>query len=54
MNKEKTKIVFILNGVYKSRCLKRIEEFIDNGYKVDAYGFSWDTDIPNVSDKREL
>ena len=49
--KEKVKVVFILNGIYKSRRLKRIEEFIDNGYDVEAYGFSWDTDIPNVSEK---
>ncbi len=48
------KIVFVLNGIYKSRCLKRVEEFIDNGYKVKVYGFSWDTDIPNVSDKFEV
>jgi glycosyltransferase involved in cell wall biosynthesis len=51
MDKKQTPIVFILNGVYKSRCLKRVEEFIDNGYQVEVYGFSWDTDIPNVSDK---
>ena len=54
MDKDKYKIVFILNGIYKSRCLKRIEEFIDNGYNVEAYGFSWDTDIPNVSDKFKI
>ena len=54
MKKNKKKIVFILNGIYKSRCLKRIEEFINNGYIVDVYGFSWDTDIPNVSDKFEV
>lgn len=51
MDKKQTSIVFILNGIYKSRCLKRVEEFIDNGYHVDVYGFSWDTDIPNVSEK---
>ena len=54
MNKNDRKLVFVLNGIYKSRCLKRVEEFIDNGYKVDVYGFSWDTDIPNVSDKFQI
>lgn len=48
------KIVFILNGIYKSRCLKRVEEFIDNGYPVDVYGYAWDNDIPNVSDKFKI
>ena len=45
------KIVFILNGIYKSRCIKRIEEFIDNGYDVDVYGFSWDNGLENKSEK---
>ena len=54
MNKNITRIVFVLNGIYKSRCLKRVEEFIDKGYNVDVYGFSWDTDIPNVSDKFQI
>ena len=48
------KIVFVLNGIYKSRCLKRVEEFIDNGYQVDVYGYAWDNDIPNVSDKFQI
>ena len=33
------KIVFILNNVTITRCLKRVGEFIDNGYDVDVYGF---------------
>lgn len=33
------KIVFILNSIQQQRCIKRIEEFIDNGYEVDVYGF---------------
>ena len=37
MNKKK--IVFILNNVTITRCLKRVGEFIDNGYDVDVYGF---------------
>jgi len=33
------KIVFILNNITITRCLKRVSEFIDNGYDVDVYGF---------------
>lgn len=33
------KIVFILNNITLTRCLKRVSEFIDNGYEVDVYGF---------------
>ena len=36
---EKKKIVFILNNITITRCLKRVSEFIDNGYDVDVYGF---------------
>lgn len=37
MNKKK--IVFILNNITLTRCLKRVSEFIDNGYEVEVYGF---------------
>jgi len=33
------KVVFILNNVQGQRCIKRIEEFIDNGFEIEAYGF---------------
>ena len=36
---DKKKIVFILNNISITRCLKRVSEFIDNGYDVDVYGF---------------
>lgn len=36
---EKKKIVFILNNITITRCLKRVSEFIDNGYEVEVYGF---------------
>ncbi len=39
MEKRKKKIVFVLNSVTISRCQKRVQEFIDNGYDVDVYGF---------------
>lgn len=34
-----TKFVFILSS-FHVRCIKRIKEFIDNGYEVEVYGFS--------------
>lgn len=36
---EKKKIVFVLNNVTLTRCLKRVSEFIEKGYEVDVYGF---------------
>ena len=37
MNKKK--IVFVLNAIV-TRCIKRVEEFIANGYDVDVYAFN--------------
>ena len=34
-----TKIVFVLNAITITRCQKRVQEFLDNGYEVDVYGF---------------
>ncbi len=36
----KPTIIFIINSVQQQRCIKRINEFMDNGYPVKAYGFS--------------
>lgn len=36
----KPKIVFIINSIQNQRCTKRIQEFVDNGYSVSAYGFN--------------
>ena len=35
----KKKIIFFINAITITRCIKRIEEYIDNGYEVEAYGF---------------
>lgn len=35
----KPKIVFVLNANSITRCQKRVQEFIDQGYAVDVYGF---------------
>ena len=42
----KKKIVFILNSIQQQRCLKRIEEFIEYGYEIEAYGFSRSDTLP--------
>lgn len=34
------KIVFILKTIEQQRCIKRIQAFIDHGYKVEVYGFN--------------
>lgn len=38
------KIVFVINSVKQARCIRRVEEFISNGYDVDAYGFDREGD----------
>ena len=40
------KIVFIINSISAQRCIKRVEEFIANGYEVDVYGFSRKMAVP--------
>lgn len=35
----KKKIVFVFNAIV-NRCIKRVEEFMDHGYEVEAYAFS--------------
>lgn len=39
MDKSNTKIVFIINSLMLQRCHKRVNDFIDQGYKVEVYGF---------------
>lgn len=36
------KIIFILSAIDAVHAIKRINEFIDNGYKVEVYGFTRD------------
>lgn len=47
----KPKVIFIINSIQQQRCLKRIEEFISNGYEVIAYGFSRSEVIPTLPEK---
>lgn len=35
----KPQIIFIINCITQRRCLKRVQEFMDNGYEVSVYGF---------------
>ena len=44
----KPKVIFIINSIQQQRCIKRIEEFIANGYEVEAYGFSRADVIPTL------
>lgn len=40
MNNGKKKVVFIINSAQNQRCIKRVNEFVSNGYKVAAYAFT--------------
>ena len=46
---EKTKIVFILASHWNTNNIKRIEEFIANGYTVEVYSFFRDKIVPSCS-----
>lgn len=39
----KPKVIFIVNAIQSQRCIKRINEFLANGYSVKVYGFKRDT-----------
>ena len=38
------KIVFFVNIIRQARCIRRIEDFIKNGYDVEVYGFDREGD----------
>lgn len=42
------KVVFFVNVIRQARCIRRIEDFIKNGYEVEVYGFD------RVGDNRKL
>ena len=46
------KIVFIINSVRQARCLRRVEEFVNYGYDVDAYGFDREDDNRGLPDSK--
>lgn len=41
----KPKIIFILSSTSAQRCIKRIDEFIENNFEIEAYGFSRGTPV---------
>lgn len=41
------KIVFIINSISNPRCIKRVNEFVDNGYNVVIYAFSRNESMHN-------
>ena len=45
---EKRKIVFIINSAQNQRCIKRVNEFVSNGYDVVAYAFIRGVELRNT------
>lgn len=41
------KIVFIINSAQNQRCIKRVNEFVSNGYEVSAYAFMRGAELRN-------
>lgn len=41
------KFVFIINSAQNQRCIKRVNEFVERGYDVEAYAFSRCTEMRN-------
>ena len=41
-------IVFIINSAQNQRCIKRVNEFVEQGYKVAAYAFSREVEMRNT------
>lgn len=46
----KKRIVFIINTIRQARCIRRVEEFAEHGYKVDVYGFDREGDNRSMPD----
>ena len=47
----KPKIIFIINSIQQQRCIKRINEFLDNGYEIEAYGFNRSSVVPTQPER---
>lgn len=48
------KVVFLLSISINPNSIKRVNEFIDRGYDVEAYGFMRNIDAKNTSDKTTI
>lgn len=44
------KIVFVINTTRQARCIRRVEEFLNHGYQIDAYGFDREGDNRSMPD----
>ena len=47
MNNKRNKLVFIINSAQNQRCIKRVNEFVSQGYDVEAYAFTRGDDLRN-------
>lgn len=47
--KKVKKIVFVFNSAEDTRCMKRAEEFVENGYDVDVYAFDRGSKVVTTS-----
>ncbi len=50
----KKKIVFVFNSANDTRCMKRVEEFVEHGYEVDVYAFDRGSDVVATSENFEV
>lgn len=48
------KIIFIINAIQDSHCIKRIDEFLEQEYNVEVYGFSRKANVHTSSNKFEI
>lgn len=46
---QRKEVIFILTSSVNPNSLKRIDEFVSRGFRVKAYGFQRDVDVPNKS-----
>ena len=50
----KPKVIFIVNAIQSHHCIKRINEFLANGYNVKVYGFKRDTVFHTKPEKFDI
>lgn len=52
MNRKK--IVFVFNSANDTRCMKRVEEFVEQGYEVDVYAFDRGSNVVATSENFQV
>lgn len=45
MQENKKSVIFVVSSIKQARCIRRIEDFIKNGYNIKVYGFARSGDI---------